>query len=200
MTLTLTPTSELEAVNEMLSAIGETPVSSIDTETFADAQIALTLLRNISRRVQKQGCHFNTEIAFSIAPTVSGEIRLPANTLAADEIQPQENPDRDLVVRGQRLYDRKNQTYNIGETVKLDLTLLLPFTDAPETFRDYVTVKATRVFTDRTLGEAAQHRYTLDDELEAKKAFTRAEVKSRDGNMLRNDHSRRILNRRYLPR
>jgi hypothetical protein len=200
MTLTLTPTSELEAVNEMLSAIGETPVSSLETETFADAQIALTLLRNISRRVQKQGCHFNTEISFSIAPTVSGEILLPANTLAADEIKPQDNPDRDLVIRGSRLYDRKDQTFNIGETVKLDLVLLLPFEDAPESFRDYVTIRACRVFVDRTLGEAAQHRYTKEDEEEAKRDFTRGEVKSRDANMLANNHSRRILNRKYLYR
>jgi hypothetical protein len=58
----LTPMTELEAINDMLSAIGESPVASLDEASgVADAQIALQLLRRASRWLQKKGWHWNSE-------------------------------------------------------------------------------------------------------------------------------------------
>jgi hypothetical protein len=66
----LLPTTELEAVNAMLSAIGEAPVDDVEAPTQADVEMAVTILRNTCREVQTMGWRFNTEFGLAIAPTV----------------------------------------------------------------------------------------------------------------------------------
>lgn len=49
-----TPTTELEAVNTMLSGIGEAPVNSL-SEVTADVSLARHILNEVSREVQLEG-------------------------------------------------------------------------------------------------------------------------------------------------
>ena len=44
--MTTSPTSKLEAVNVMMTAIGETPVNTITSATTTDVSIAITILDN----------------------------------------------------------------------------------------------------------------------------------------------------------
>ena len=46
-----TPTTKLEAVNTMLSTIGEAPVNNLSSG-LVDAETAETILNNVSRSVQ----------------------------------------------------------------------------------------------------------------------------------------------------
>lgn len=67
-------TTELEAVNAMLSAIGEPPLpagTDLSIATQADVVMALNLLRNTTRDVQSMGWKFNTEHGFQLAPTAT---------------------------------------------------------------------------------------------------------------------------------
>ena len=59
-------TTELEAVNIMLSSIGEAPVNSLSSG-LVDAELAQTTLHNVSREVQAAGWSFNTEYNRSYA-------------------------------------------------------------------------------------------------------------------------------------
>ena len=59
--MVLTPQTELEAVNALLTSIEESPVSSLTTTTTTDVNLAKTKLSEINRRVQKEGWHFNTD-------------------------------------------------------------------------------------------------------------------------------------------
>lgn len=196
----LTPTTELGAVNDMLSAIGETPIDSLEVGTIADAEIAQRILNTTSRSVQSKGLHSNTEKSYRLNPNTDGELWLPANTLRVDEMFPQENPFRDLVQRGNRLYDRSEQTYKVNEPVDLEIILMLPFDQLPEATRHYVTIKAARILHDRTLGDQAGHQFTKQDEMEAKAAFKKAELSTKDVTMLRSTVAKRIINRRRLIR
>jgi hypothetical protein len=68
----LSATTELEAVNAMLAAVGEQPLPSgtdLSTSTQADVAMALNILRNVTREVQSMGWKFNTEFGFEIVPT-----------------------------------------------------------------------------------------------------------------------------------
>ena len=58
-----TLTTKLETVNSMLGHIGETPVNSIaDTNALpVSAAMAVTIVDEVSREVQAEGWHFNTE-------------------------------------------------------------------------------------------------------------------------------------------
>ena len=196
MAMYLTPLNELEAVNMMLAAIGETPASSLENVTSVYVEQAQNLLRITSRQIQELGLHCNTDRAYRISPNTDGEIVLPLNTLDCDEIIPQGNYFRDLTVRGSKLYDTINHTFDIGEAVYVDIVRFLDFEELPANTRDYITVRAARVFHDQTLGDQVEHQFTKQDEVEAKRRFTRSQLRNSDRNFLRNRSSQRILNRR----
>lgn len=67
----LTQTTELEAINTMLSAIGESPLpasTDLTTVTQADVAMAINILRDNCREVQSLGWKFNMEFGYELAP------------------------------------------------------------------------------------------------------------------------------------
>ena len=60
-------TTQLQAVNSMLSTIGEAPVNSLDSG-LVDAETAETVLNEVSRDVQSFGWNFNTEPDYVFNP------------------------------------------------------------------------------------------------------------------------------------
>ncbi len=154
-------TSKLDAVNTMLSSIGEAPVSSLSSGLI-EAEIAESILDTIDREVQSMGWHFNTELNKSFAQSLAGEIILPADVLRADATLKANSPD--LVQRGLKMYDRKNHTFNIGASAALDIVVQLVFDDLPEVAKRYIVLRATRVFQDRVVGSNTLHDFQEKDE------------------------------------
>lgn len=150
----ITPTTELEAVNECLENIGQAPVSTIAGDLGVDTQIALNFVRKTNRQLQSQGWYWNTEEEYLLSPNGDGDILLPANTLS---VRPAgRDVTRKLVQRGPRLYDRDNQQFTFTDGVYVDLTLGLAFEDLPETARRFIALRAARQFQDRIEGQASQ--------------------------------------------
>ena len=54
------------------------------------------------------------------------------------------------------------------EDLKVSITFLLDFTELPEQFRNYITIRAARRFGVRFLGSREIEAFTLRDEIEAK--------------------------------
>lgn len=180
-----TPTTVLEAVNQIIATIGEPPVNSVEDNGVIDAVMALQALSAVNRAVQLKGWHWNTEENYPIAATYpEGELRLPKNTLKVDTSGA--DGDLDLVHRGQRLYDRKNHTFQIGRSVKVDIVFLLPFEELPEAARTYITVKAARRFNEGQIGSELLSNFTLRDEQMALFALEEAEGETADYNILNN--------------
>ena len=99
----LTPTTELEAVNVMMSHIGESPVNTLEDDNVVDATIAQTILGSVSREVQSQGWYFNTEIGYPIVKDSNNKFAVPANTARIDAVNTatsSTHSDLDLVMRG----------------------------------------------------------------------------------------------------
>jgi hypothetical protein len=188
----MTPTTKLEAVNIMLSSIGDAPVNSL-TSGLVDAEMAETILDATSRDVQSQGWHFNTEINFTLAQIANGEVPIPSNCLKVDQIAGQSV--RDLIQRGRKLYDRNNHTFIIGENVKVDMVLLLDFEELPEAARRFVTLKAARVFQDRAVGSAELHGFQEKDEMRAWVEMRDAEADTADYSIFDNYGVARVLDR-----
>lgn len=182
-----TPTTVLEAVNQIIATIGEPPVNSVEDNGVIDAVMALQALSAVNRAVQLKGWHWNTEENYPIATTYpEGELRLPKNTLKVDTSGADGDLDLDLVHRGQRLYDRKNHTFQIGRSVKVDIVFLLPFEELPEAARTYITVKAARRFNEGQIGSELLSNFTLRDEQMALFALEEAEGETADYNILNN--------------
>lgn len=163
----MTPTTKLEAVNIMLSTIGESPVNSLSSG-LVDAELAETILEATSRSVQSEGWHFNKEYKVKHSADLNGDVVLSTNILRADASNQIDSINRgqdfDLIQRGTKMYDRKNHTFNINKTVELDIVVELDFADLPEVAKRYITLKSARVFQDRVVGSSTLHGFNQEDE------------------------------------
>lgn len=179
-----TPTTELEAVNTMLRAIGEAPTSSLTGEVGVDVVTAKATLDEVSREVQSEGWLFNTEHDYPMARANNGEIYVPASAAVVD-VSKRRYPGIEPVMRGNRLYDRKNHTYSFDQDVEARVVFLLPFTNMPETARRYVTIRAARMLQDDSLGSNDLHRFKERDEMFARIRFVDEQSEDEDLNFLR---------------
>ena len=59
--MTVAATTELEAINIMLAAIGEAPINKLTDTLPVDARLAQSTLTEVSKEVQSEGWSFNTE-------------------------------------------------------------------------------------------------------------------------------------------
>ncbi|TBE69129.1 phage tail protein [Rhizobium ruizarguesonis] len=191
----LTPTTELEAINLMLSVIGESPVNTVEDTGLVDAVVARQILIQSSRDVQLVGWHWNTEIDYPVAASFpEGELTLPPNTLKVDTAGA--DASLDLVQRGNRLYDRKNHTFNVGRTVYVEIVLLLPFDQLPEAARSYIVMRAARQFQERMVGSETIWQFNSRDELRAWANLMSSEAETQDLNVFNDNPSvRRVLDR-----
>lgn len=178
----VSPTTELDAVNEILRVIGESPVSSLDDALPVDADNALRALRAVSREVQSRGWHFNTEARFPLTLDSSGYLQLPGNTLRVDSVG--DDQCTDVVQRGTRLYDRREHTYVFSRGLTADLVLALAFDELPETARSYITIRAARRFQAGALGSIALNSFAQAEEDEARAYLIQAETETADYNIL----------------
>ena len=198
-------TTELNAVNTMLSAIGEPPVTTLDGQTNADAAIAQNILLEINREVQTMGWHFNTQHDVEFQPDTEKRIVLPSNVVRID-IDPRVRSgasdmvsntadNRDITQRGQKLFNRTKNTEEFDKSVKVTVIYLLPFTDLPEAVRRYVTIKAARVFQDRMVGSQKHHSFSRQDEIRALSLMKEFEMDTADYSIFGNVDTLRIVDR-----
>ncbi len=198
-------TTELNAVNTMLSGIGEPPVTTLDGQTNADAAIAQNILLEINREIQTMGWHFNTQFDVEFQPNTDGEIVLPTNVVRID-IDPRVRsgtPDmvsnltdnRDITQRGTKLFNKTKNTFVFEKNVKVTVVYLLEFTELPEAARRYITVKAARVFQDRMVGSQKHHNFTRGDEIRALALMKEFEMDTADYTIFGNYDTLRIVNR-----
>ena len=199
--MTLELTTELDAVNLMLSAIGEAPVSSLTDPSLLDASLAKEVLNQTSIALQTRGLHCNTDLNFKLTRVVSGEINLPqspAPTLKVDSTGT--SATRDVVQRGTRLYDRDNHTFTFDEDIYVDIVYLLAFDELPQHVRRYALTKASRRFQTRFMGSETLAGFTAQDEQEALIEFERTEAQTEDTNLLTGSYDTYKIIARGAPR
>jgi len=190
-------TTELEAVNTMLSAVGSQPVSSLDAG--AEVAIAKNILRETRREVLSRGWSFNYETEVKLTPV--GDQVVLAETVLRIDGSTGHNSNLDLVQRGTLLYDRKGHTYTITDTVTVDIIYNLEWTLLPEVARRYIMIRSARVFADRVVGYGPQHNFTLADEYQALTDLKDAEGDTADHNYLTgNNDVYRVVARQSVSR
>ena len=94
-----------------------------------------------------------------------------------------------MVVRGSRLYDREKHTYVFTDAVKVDMTILLTFDELPEVARNYVTIRASRIFQERVVGSDTLHAFNSQDEARAMVSLMEYEADTADLNILSGNYS-----------
>lgn len=134
-------TTKLEVINHVLNTVGEDPVSS-PTSNHPSAAAARVTIDRLSKELQIRGWWFNKEYALTLLPNGDGHIILPSNTLKAIITDPQAT----FVWRGSKLYDPVNHTFNIGESVTIDIVVQLELEDMPESAATFLKHKAAYDF------------------------------------------------------
>lgn len=170
-----TLTTKLETVNSMLGHIGETPVNSIaDTNALpVSAAMAVTIVDEVSREVQAEGWHFNTEDNVELTPDSQGNIAIPEDIIELDV----SDKTIDVVQRGLSLFDRRTNTTTFKDKITVSLIRLLDWDSLPEVARRYITLRASRVFQGRVVGSRELESLIARDEFQA-----RARLMNTDGN------------------
>ena len=190
----ISPTTELEAINTMLSTIGEAPISTVEDSGVIDAVMARQILGSVDREGQARGWHWHTDKGYPLNPNQEGECELPNGVLRCDTVTPDDQID--VVVRGKRLYDRRNHTYQINKVVRVDMVTQLPFEELPEAARQYITIRASRIFQERVLGSIELSRFSTIDETRALVTLKEMEADTADYNILSDNYSVfRVLDR-----
>lgn len=194
MATQITPTTELQAINTMLSAIGEAPVNSISGVTNVDVSVAINILDETSLSVQSEGWNFNTEYNVTYSIDDDSKIPLPSNCVQADAHATHRYLN--VVIRDGKLYDLDNHTDVFTTVPPLDVVLVQQFEQLPEYARRYITVKAARRFAARFIGDAGLSELMSIDEQEAYNNFKQSDSRSEDVNILEGDaNTYSIINR-----
>ena len=158
-------TSTLQAINQMLTGIGQAPVVSLD---IANPEIAtaLSILENVNREVQGEGWHFNSEIKYPFTPDANDEIVIPDNVLQLSDNKYENVQQYQTVIRGGKLYDKISHSFTTWTVspVLCDVVWLFPFEDLPQVFKDYITQRAARVFAGSVVGSKEMFQFNAQDE------------------------------------
>jgi hypothetical protein len=191
----LVATTETEALNIMLSVIGEAPVADIDTALAADAVIAKNLLREVAKEVLEEGWRFNTEFGYELPPTTTqawtgsngtsatlNVFEVPANlarfTVSRAAQQSGLNTV-DLVARQGRTYDQTKIIFydraknrdgldaSIFPVLYIDPVWYFDFSKCPASIRRLITIVAARRLAERATNSEIISAFTQDDESSA---------------------------------
>ena len=197
--MTVAATTELEAINIMLAAIGEAPVNSLTGQVPVDVRIAQSTLIEVNKRIQSEGWSFNTEIDVTLVRNqTTKQIELSTDILRIDA-NIHQHPTIDPIQRGLKLYDRLNNRYEFDEDLICTVVYFRPFTELTEPARSYINIKAARVFVDRLVSDDALRSYTEQDEIRARAILMETDLANGDHNILRGDPSLTSVFDTYSP-
>ena len=136
--------TELSAVNSILGAIGQAPVTSLVYDN-PEISFIYNLLRDANVDTQAEGWHFNTEKHVKYTPDTNGNILIANDVLQLDVSEGWTHRIHDVVRRNGKLYDKIDHTYDFSslDSIDLDVVLLVTFENLPIPFRRYITYRAS---------------------------------------------------------
>ena len=147
MATTTTDTdTELSAVNAILGAIGQSPVTTI-VKTNPEVGVIYNLLRDSNIDVQAEGWHFNSEKHVTYTPdATTGKIVIGNDILKMDVTEGWRKRVYDVVKRGGYLYDKYDHTDDWSDhtEINLDVIRAYSFDDLPTVFQRYIIARASR--------------------------------------------------------
>ena len=197
--MSIAATSELESVNIMLAAIGESPINTLTGLLPVDARLAQSTLAEVNKGVQSEGWSFNTEIDVNFTKdNTTKQISIATDILRIDP-NIHQHPSVDAIQRGLKMYDRLNNTFEFDEDLICTVVYFRPFTEIPEPARYYITIKAARIFVDRLVSDQGLRTFTEQDELRARSVLMETDLANADHNILRGDPSLTSVFDTYSP-
>ena len=178
--------TKLEAVNMVLDAIGESPVSSL-TSGLPDAEAAEAKLDEVRVEILSRGWHQNIEKDVTLKRDANQEILLSNIYLRVDST----GGDRSINVvqrysNGKRkLFDVSKRSFVFSKDLVVDLIIDIPFEELTVELQNYIASRAARKFQESSLGSSSLDSFTVRGEAEAWAGLQDAEAENEDNNIIR---------------
>ena len=193
-TTTIDTDTELSAVNSILGAIGQAPITTLNTSTGGNSltsqvsenpEIAFifNLLRDANIDTQTEGWHFNTETHVKFSPDSNGNIIIGSDILSMDAHDNYTRRTKDLVRRQGKLYDKLNHTYIFTGDIDLDIVRLYEFEDLPPVAKRYIVYRASRVAATQLVANPQLVRLLGVQETQARAALQEYDCNQADHSM-----------------
>jgi len=196
--------TELDAVNSILMSVGETPVNTLTVQS-PEVAIAQKTLRQVCREIQAEGWSYNTENQYPIDLDTNNQCIIPNNVLQLDLNIFEHGKDYDIVRRSDngvmKVYDKKNHTFTFENCSKLyfDIIWMLDFEDLPQAFKDYITIRASRIASNRMVNSQPSAKLLEADEAAARAAAVQYEMQQSDHNIFSDFQYQQDANTVYRP-
>lgn len=196
---TLFANNKLGMVNQCLLAIGEVPLADgtvlDDLQPGTDGAIARDIVASVVIDVMSSGWFFNTERDTKLYPDVDGFISVPPTFIRIDAGS-QEERGR-YIMRGLRVYDRKEQTYKFDDFITVNVILSVNYEDMPQSAYRYMALRAARQFQETVVGSGTLYTFTVNAEDDALANMQREQLQYEDYNLLSNRVATAYTNPRW---
>ena len=154
-TTTIDTDTELSAVNAILGAIGQSPITQLKdpstgviTNANPEIQFIYNLLRDANVDTQAEGWHFNRERHVTFSKDTNNKIAISDDIVKIDLPDNWSRRHYNFVRRGGYLYDIIEHTdtfTDMGTSIELDVIRLYNYEDLPPVFKRYITYRASRM-------------------------------------------------------
>ena len=182
-TTTIDIDTELSAVNSILGAIGQAPLTTLNFDN-PEVSFIFNLLRDANVDTQAEGWHFNTEKHVKFAIDANGKIAIGNDILSMDLHDNYTKRTRDLVRRNGFIYDKEDHTDVFTQDLDLDVVRLYNFEDLPIVFRRYIIYRASRIAATQLVANAGLVRLLGVQEQQARAALQEYECNQGDHSMM----------------
>ena len=172
--------AELDAINDMLAAIGESPVTTLDEDGSADVANARRILNKVNRQIQAKGWTFNIDTAAVLTPDVNTNM-IPYRPNYLSILGGQ------YINRAGWVYDKSTGTDEFTGAITVTLITLQDYDEMPECFRLWIVTKASRQFNSRFFGAEDVEQSLAQEEQEARMTCNEFEMDYGAFNMLDGD-------------
>ena len=197
--------TELDAINSILMSVGESPVNTLTVQS-PEVVIAQSTLRQVCREVLQEGWKFNTEYEYPIEIDNNKNVVVPNNVLQIDLNHFKHSGHHDVVRKSDngvyKLYDLIDHTFEFddaGEDVYCDIIWMIDFEDIPQVFKSYITVRATRMASNRMVNNGQAAELIAQDESLARALATEYDCKQGDYNIFQDSRYRHNPSTVYRP-
>ena len=198
--------TELDAVNSILMSVGESPVNTLSVQS-PEVAIAQKTLQQVCREILSEGWKFNTETQYPINLDSNNHCIIPNNVLQID-LNRYRHPDAFDTIRKtdsgiQKLYDLHDHTFEFTNTsggkIYVDVVWMLDFNDIPQVFQDYITVRASRIASNRMVNNPEAAELIAADEAQARAVALEHDTVQGDYNIFNNQEGRTNASTVYRP-
>ena len=198
--------TELDAVNSILMSVGESPVNTLNVQS-PEVVIAQKTLQQVCREILAEGWKFNTETQYPITLDTNKHCIIPNNVLQMD-LNRFRHPDAFDTIRKKdsgvsKLYDLHDHTFEFTNTsdgkIYVDVIWMIDFDDIPQVFQDYITVRASRIASNRMVNNPQSAELIAQVEAQARAVALEYDTQQGDYNIFNNQEGRTNASTVYRP-